>query len=190
LLQSFFCKRRNQCCPYLFPLRKWQRTEDGNFTKINTFYPTRKEVIRMAVFRIEKTRDYTVMSNHHLRNTELSLKAKGLLSMMLSLPEEWNYTTRGLASICKEGTESIGTALKELERTGYIVRNRLRDSKGKITDVAWIKFIPKHILRFLLRPPGNKRSSFDRTAPMSGCCHIQRQTSGITRTPTGITTMK
>ena len=83
----------------------------------------------MAVFRIEKTRDYTVMSNHHLRNTELSLKAKGLLSMMLSLPEEWNYTTRGLASICKEGTESIGTALKELERTGYIVRNRLRDTE-------------------------------------------------------------
>ena len=84
----------------------------------------------MAVFRIEKTRDYTVMSNHHLRDQSLSLKAKGLLSMMLSLPEEWNYTTRGLAPICKEGTDCIGSALKELERTGYIVRNRLRDSKG------------------------------------------------------------
>ena len=59
----------------------------------------------MAVFRIEKTRDYTVMSNHHLRNAELSLKSKGLLSMMLSLPEDWNYTTRGLAKICKEGTD-------------------------------------------------------------------------------------
>ena len=98
----------------------------------------------MAVFRIEKTKDYTVMSNHHLRNTELSLKAKGLLSMMLSLPEEWNYTTRGLASICKEGTESIGTALKELERTGYIVRNRLRDSKGKITDVEYVIYETPH----------------------------------------------
>ena len=98
----------------------------------------------MAVFRIEKTRDYTVMSNHHLRNTELSLKAKGLLSMMLSLPEEWNYTTKGLASICKEGTESIGTALKELERTGYIVRNRLRDSKGKITDVEYVIYETPH----------------------------------------------
>ena len=53
----------------------------------------------MAVFRIERTRDYTVMSNHHLRNGKLSLKAKGLLSMMLSLPEDWNYTTRGLAAI-------------------------------------------------------------------------------------------
>ena len=62
----------------------------------------------MAVFRIEKTRDYTVMSNHHLRNAGLSLKSKGLLSMMLSLPEDWNYTTRGLAKICKEGTDSIG----------------------------------------------------------------------------------
>ncbi len=69
----------------------------------------------MAVFRIEKTRDYTVMSNHHLRDMNLSLKAKGLLSMMLSLPEDWNYT-RGLAKICREG---IGSTLKELERAGY-----------------------------------------------------------------------
>ena len=60
----------------------------------------------MAVFRIERTRDYTVMSNHHLRNANLSLKAKGLLSMMLSLPEDWNYTTRGLAKICKEGVDA------------------------------------------------------------------------------------
>ena len=99
----------------------------------------------MAVFRIEKTRDYTVMSNHHLRNTGLSLKAKGLLSMMLSLPEEWNYTTRGLASICKEGTDSIGSALKELERAGYIVRNRLRDTKGKIVDVEYIIYETPHV---------------------------------------------
>ena len=69
----------------------------------------------MAVFRIERTKDYTVMSNHHLRNRELSLKAKGLLSMMLSLPDDWNYTTRGLAKICKEGVDAIGSALRELE---------------------------------------------------------------------------
>ena len=92
----------------------------------------------MAVFRVEKNRGYTVMSNHHLRDTELSLKSKGLLSMMLSLPEEWNYTTRGLAAICKEGTDCIGSALKELEKTGYIVRNRLRDNKGKIVDVEYV----------------------------------------------------
>ena len=84
------------------------------------------------------------MSNHHLRDQGLSLKAKGLLSMMLSLPEEWNYTTRGLASICKEGTDSIGSALKELERTGYIVRNRLRDSKGKILDVEYVIYETPH----------------------------------------------
>ena len=98
----------------------------------------------MAVFRIEKTRNYTVMSNHHLRNAGLSLKSKGLLSMMLSLPEDWNYTTRGLAKICKEGTDSIGSALKELERAGYIVRNRLRDSKGKIVDVEYVIYETPH----------------------------------------------
>ena len=92
----------------------------------------------MAVFRIERTRDYTVMSNHHLRNANLSLKAKGLLSMILSLPEEWNYTTRGLASICKEGVDAIGSALKELETAGYIVRRQLRGTNGRITDTEYI----------------------------------------------------
>ena len=98
----------------------------------------------MAVFRIEKTRDYTVMSNHHLRNAGLSLKSKGLLSMMLSLPEDWNYTTRGLAKICKEGTDSIDSALKKLEWAGYIVRNRLRDRKGKIVDVEYAIYETPH----------------------------------------------
>ena len=92
----------------------------------------------MAVFRIERTRDYTVMSNHHLRNGKLSLKAKGLLSMMLSLPEDWNYTTRGLAKICKEGVDAIGGALRELEAAGYIVRNQLRDRQGRISDTEYI----------------------------------------------------
>lgn len=94
----------------------------------------------MAVFRVEKTRDYTVMSNYHLKDSSLTLKSKGLLSMMLSLPDEWNYTTRGLAAICKEGVDSIGTALKELERAGYIQRHRLRDEKGKITDTEYVIF--------------------------------------------------
>ena len=68
----------------------------------------------MAVYRVERTRDYTVMSNCHLKDTSLSLKAKGLLSMMLSLPNEWNYNTRGLAAICKEGVDAIGSAIREL----------------------------------------------------------------------------
>ena len=92
----------------------------------------------MAVFRIERTRDYTVMSNHHLRNHELSLKAKGLLSMMLSLPDDWNYTTRGLAKICKEGVDAIGNALRELETAGYIVRHQLRDRQGRISDTEYV----------------------------------------------------
>ena len=92
----------------------------------------------MAVFRVEKTRDYTVMSNHHLKDRSLSLKSKGLLSIMLSLPEEWSYTTRGLAAICKEGVDAIGGALKELEAAGYLVRNKLRNAKGQITDTEYI----------------------------------------------------
>ena len=80
----------------------------------------------MAVFRVEKTRNYTVMSNYHLRDKSLSLKAKGLLSLMLSLPEDWDYTTRGLAYICKDGVDSICATVRELEGAGYIVRARER----------------------------------------------------------------
>ena len=92
----------------------------------------------MAVFRIERTRDYTVMSNHHLRDKALSLKSKGLLSMMLSLPEDWNYTTRGLVKICKEGVDAIGGALRELESAGYIVRHQMRDRQGRICDTEYV----------------------------------------------------
>ena len=91
----------------------------------------------MAVFRVERTRDYTVMCNHHLKDSGLSLKAKGLLSMMLSLPDEWNYSTRGLAAICKEGVDAIGKALKELEQAGYIVRRQLRGADGRICDTEY-----------------------------------------------------
>lgn len=92
----------------------------------------------MAIIRVEKTRDYTVMSNHHLRNTSLTLKAKGLMSLILSLPENWDYTTKGLAMICKEGHECVGSAIRELEKAGYIVRNRIRDEKGRITDTEYV----------------------------------------------------
>jgi len=91
----------------------------------------------MAVFRIDKTRDYTVMSNHHLRNTALSLKAKGLLSLMLSLPEDWDYTTKGLSKICKDGIDSICSTIKELEKAGYIIRERVRNEKGQLTTVEY-----------------------------------------------------
>lgn len=91
----------------------------------------------MAVFRVEKTRDYTVMANHHLRNTELSLKAKGLLSLMLSLPENWDYTTKGLSCICKDGIDSINGTIKELEEQGYVIRRRLRNDKGQLTTTEY-----------------------------------------------------
>lgn len=94
----------------------------------------------MAVFRVEKTRDYTVMANHHLRNTELSLKAKGLLSLMLSLPENWDYTTKGLSCICKDGIDSINATVKELEAHGYITRRRIRNEKGQLTTTEYTIF--------------------------------------------------
>lgn len=97
-----------------------------------------REVVILAVYRVERTKDYTVMSNYHLKDTNLSLKSKGLLSMMLSLPNDWNYTTRGLASICKEGVDSIGSGLKELENCGYIIRNRIRGSDGRISDTEYV----------------------------------------------------
>jgi hypothetical protein len=92
----------------------------------------------MAVFRVEKNKNYTVMSNYHLKDKSLTLKSKGLLSMILSLPDEWNYTTRGLAAICKEGVDCIGASLRELESAGYLERNQLRDDRGRITDTEYV----------------------------------------------------
>ena len=91
----------------------------------------------MAVFRIEKTSDFTIMSNHHLRNEHLSLKAKGLLSLMLSLPENWDYTTKGLAAICKDGVDSICAGVQELERHGYVVRERVRNAHGQLGAIEY-----------------------------------------------------
>ena len=100
----------------------------------------------MAVFRVEKTKDYTVMANHHLRNTLLSLKAKGLLSLMLSLPENWDYTTKGLSCICKDGIDSINATVKELEEQGYVVRRRIRNEKGQLTSIEYtILEQPQHL---------------------------------------------
>ena len=84
----------------------------------------------MSVFRVEKNKGYTVMSNHHLRNHTLSLKAKGLLSQMLSLPEDWDYTLKGLAQINRESIDAIREAVRELEQAGYITRSRERDARG------------------------------------------------------------
>ena len=94
----------------------------------------------MAVFRVEKNSGYTVMSNHHLRNRALSLKAKGLLSQMLSLPEDWDYTLQGLARINRESIDAIRQAIRELEQTGYIQRSRERDEKGRLRGADYVIF--------------------------------------------------
>ena len=92
----------------------------------------------MAVFRVERNTGYTVMSNHHLRNKELTLKAKGLLSQMLSLPEDWDYTLAGLSHINREKIDAIREAVRELERAGYIVRSRERDAKGRLRGADYV----------------------------------------------------
>ena len=98
----------------------------------------------MSVFRVEKTRGYTVMSNHHLRNHALSLKAKGLLSQMLSLPEDWDYTLQGLAQINKESIDAIREAVRELERAGYIERSRERDERGCLRGTVYTIYEQPH----------------------------------------------
>lgn len=92
----------------------------------------------MAVFRVERTRDYTVMSNYHLRDKSLSLKAKGLLSQMLSLPEDWDYTLAGLSFINRESKDAIRSAINELEKAGYIIRHQTTDASGKFAGNEYI----------------------------------------------------
>lgn len=85
----------------------------------------------MAVFRVNKNTNYTVMSNYHLKDKNLSLKAKGLLSQMLSLPPDWDYTVAGLCAINKESKTAIQSTLKELEDGGYLKRTRSQNKKGQ-----------------------------------------------------------
>lgn len=98
--------------------------------------PVGKEII-MAIIRVPKVNNYTVMSNHHLLNSALSLKAKGLMSYMLSRPDDWDFTIDGLARLNKEGTDAIGRILRELEAQGYIIRNRVRNKSGQFVDLEY-----------------------------------------------------
>ena len=98
----------------------------------------------MPVFRVEKNKGYTVMSNHHLRNHTLSLKAKGLLSQMLSLPDDWDYTLQGLAQINKESIDAIREAVRDLERAGYIKRSRERDERGCLRGTVYTIYEQPH----------------------------------------------
>lgn len=92
----------------------------------------------MAIIRVEKTKDYTTMSNYHFREKDMSLKAKGLLSLILSLPEDWDYTLEGLATLCRDGKDSVRTALNELEEFGYMETARVRDEKGRLRGTEYV----------------------------------------------------
>ena len=92
------------------------------------------------MIKVHKTKDYTVMSRSHLRDKELSLKAKGLMSLMLSLPEDWDYSVKGLAALSKDGRESIIGAIKELEERGYLVRTQIKNSSGKFVGYDYEAF--------------------------------------------------
>ena len=102
------------------------------------YLPQVRRCSLLAVFRVEKTRDYTVMANHHLRHRMLTLKAKGLLSLMLSLPEDWDYTLKGLSIISVESIDAIREAVRELERAGYIIRSRERNEKGQLKGADYV----------------------------------------------------
>ncbi|MCI8411024.1 MAG: hypothetical protein HFJ40_00955 [Clostridia bacterium] len=96
----------------------------------------------MPTFKIEKNRDFTVMSNHHLRNKNLSLKGKGLMSFFLSLPEDWDYSLDGLVSVLKEGEDAIKTALKELKEHKYLKIVKSKDANGLFDYTYEIYEIP------------------------------------------------
>ena len=111
----------------------------------------------MSVFKVERTHDYTVMSNHHLKNRALSLKAKGLLSLVLSLPDDWDYTLQGLAHISFEKVVAIRKAITELENEGYITRTRERDEQGRLRGTEYIIRINQVCMKKSLNQINQKR---------------------------------
>lgn len=115
----------------------------------------------MSVFRVERNRNYTVMSNYHLRDRRLSLKAKGLLSQMLSLPEDWDYTLKGLSQINRESVSAIRTAVWELEQAGYIVRQQNRDEKGKMAEMIYTIFERPQVVQPVSEKPVSENPTSD-----------------------------
>lgn len=121
----------------------------------------------MGVFRVEKNKNYTVMSNTHLRDKELSLKAKGLLSLMLSLPDDWDYTLRGLAAINKESINTISGIVNELIECGYIIRQQIRGNAGRFGDIDYIIFeSPEECEQYILE---HKEAQEEKMEDISPC---------------------
>ena len=129
----------------------------------------------MSVFRVEKTKGYTVMSNHHLRNHALSLKAKGLLSQMLSLPDDWDYSLKGLTTGCRDGIDSVRSAVHELEDGGYLCRSKVRDARGRIIDYNYEVFELPQKERIEKRPAPVPNSPSSEN-PMSGFPTLENPT--------------
>ena len=92
----------------------------------------------MPVIRVEKTKDYTVMSNYHLKDKNLTLKAKGLLSVILSLPDNWEYSVEGLVAICKENETAVKSALKELKQNGYLIVKKLLPNETQSKKIEYV----------------------------------------------------
>lgn len=120
---------------------------------LNAAFPESREMLRfllpanraereaaMSTFRVNKNVNYTVMSNYHLQDKKLSLKAKGLLSYMLSLPDDWDYSLKGLTTGCRDGIDSVRSAVRELEASGYLRRSKVRDARGRIVDYNYEVF--------------------------------------------------
>lgn len=91
----------------------------------------------MSIIRVNKTKNYTVLSNYHFKEKKMSLKAKGLLSLMLSLPDDWNFSVSGLVTLSKDGKDSVMSALSELEKFGYLHREKLLNEKGQFNGVEY-----------------------------------------------------
>ena len=122
----------------------------------------------MSTFRINKNVNYTVMSNHHLQDKRLSLKAKGLLSYMLSLPDDWDYSLKGLTTGCRDGIDSVRSTVRELEARGYLRRSKVRDARGRIVDYNYEVFeLPQ------------KESAEDVPVPASDSPSSENPTSGF-----------
>ena len=122
----------------------------------------------MSTFRVNKNVNYTVMSNYHLQDKKLSLKAKGLLSYMLSLPDDWDYSLKGLTTGCRDGIDSVRSTVRELEARGYLRRSKVRDARGRIVDYNYEVFeLPQ------------KESAEDVPVPASDSPSSENPTSGF-----------
>lgn len=132
--------------------------------KIQFFFKCLKikeRVIVMAVFKIKKQKNYTVMSNYHLQDRNLSYKAKGLLSFMLSLPEDWDYSMKGLVAVSKENIKAIRTILNELKEHGYLEIQQTRGDKGYYKYEYIIREIPLEVEKQQDNPDAQKGNTVE-----------------------------